>query len=582
MEETLDMATPSTQAGPQIEPLDGLSYVRGSTEIALSDATVSRFLLVTVARFPDRPAVVFREQNIRWTWRDFANEVDVLASGLLQLGVEAGDRVGIWSPNRAEWLLTQFATARIGAILVNINPAYRLAELEYALNKVGCKALIAAEQFKSSKYLEMLQALAPELETAEPGSLNATRFPDLKAVIRMGDGATPGMLRFPDVMSRGRDRLDTKQLDTLESKLSAFDPINIQFTSGTTGNPKGATLTHHNVLNNGRYIAHSMLLTEQDSLCIPVPLYHCFGMVLAVLACVSAGATMVFPGEAFDPAATLTAVDQERCTALHGVPTMFIAELDLPDFDKFDLSRLRTGIMAGSPCPIETMKRVVAKMNLHEITIAYGMTETSPVSFQSSTTDPLDKRTTTVGQIQPHLEVKLVNPLGEIVPVGETGELCTRGYSVMKGYWGDEAKTREAIIDGWMHTGDLATLDAQGYCNIVGRLKDMLIRGGENIYPREIEEFLFRHPKIQSAQVFGVPDSKYGEEVCAWIVLRQGEYATPEDIREFCQGQIAHYKIPRHIRFVDELPMTVTGKIQKFIMRAKMIDELKLSEVKTA
>jgi fatty-acyl-CoA synthase len=582
MEETFDMATSSTQPGPQIEPLDGLSYVRGSTEIPLSDATVSRFLLSTAAQFPDRPAVIFREQNIRWTWREFANEVDVLASGLLQLGVDAGDRVGIWSPNRVEWLLTQFATARIGAILVNINPAYRLAELEYALNKVGCKALIAAERFKSSKYLEMLETLAPELQTAAPGSLNAARFPDLKAVIRMGDGTTPGMLRFPDVMGLGRDRLDTAQLDALEAKLSAVDPINIQFTSGTTGSPKGATLTHHNVLNNGRYIAHSMLLTEQDSLCIPVPLYHCFGMVLAVLACVSAGATMVFPGEAFDPAATLAAVDEERCTALHGVPTMFIAELDLPDFNKYDLSRLRTGIMAGSPCPIETMKRVVAQMNLREITIAYGMTETSPVSFQSSTTDPLDKRTTTVGQIQPHLEVKLVDPVGAIVPVGETGELCTRGYSVMKGYWGDEAKTREAIIDGWMHTGDLATLDAEGYCNIVGRLKDTLIRGGENIYPREIEEFLFRHPKIQSAQVFGVPDEKYGEEVCAWIVLRQGEHATPEEIRDFCQGQIAHYKIPRHIRFVDELPMTVTGKIQKFIMRAKMIDELKLSEAKTA
>jgi fatty-acyl-CoA synthase len=576
------MATPSTQSGPQIEPLDNLSYVRGSTNIPLSDATVSRFLLSTVEQFPERPAVIFREQNVRWTWREFADEIDVLASGLLSLGVDAGDRVGIWSPNRAEWLLTQFATARIGAILVNINPAYRLAELEYALNKVGCKALIAAEQFKSSKYLEMLQALAPELATAEPGALNAARFPDLKAVIRMGEGTTPGMLRFPDLMSRGREHLDTARLAALESTLNTHDSINIQFTSGTTGNPKGATLTHHNVLNNGRYIAHCMLLTEQDSLCIPVPLYHCFGMVLAVLACVSAGTTMVFPGEAFDPAATLAAVDEERCTALHGVPTMFIAELDLPDFAKYDLSRLRTGIMAGSPCPIETMKRVVAKMNLREITIAYGMTETSPVSFQSSTTDPLDKRTTTVGQIQPHLEVKLVDPLGEIVPVGETGELCTRGYSVMKGYWGDEAKTREAIVDGWMHTGDLATLDEQGYCNIVGRLKDMLIRGGENIYPREIEEFLFRHPQIQSVQVFGVPDDKYGEEVCAWIVLRQGERATPEDIRAFCQGQIAHYKIPRHIRFVDDLPMTVTGKVQKFIMRAKMIDELKLSESKTA
>jgi fatty-acyl-CoA synthase len=576
------MALQPTHADAQIEPRDGLSYVRGSTDIPLSNATVSRFLLDTVAKYPDRPAVTFREQNVRWTWRQFADEVDVLASGLLALGVETGDRVGIWSPNRAEWLLTQFATARIGAILVNINPAYRLAELEYALNKVGCKALIAAEQFKTSKYLEMLQSLAPELADAAPNALRAAKLPDLRAVIRMGDAKTPGMLNFGDVMARGRETLDTATLEALEAKLGARDPINIQFTSGTTGNPKGATLTHHNVVNNARYIAMAMRLSENDSLCIPVPLYHCFGMVLAVLACVSTGCTMVFPGEAFDPAATLAAVAEERCTALHGVPTMFIAELDHPDFAKYDLSRLRTGIMAGSPCPIETMKRVVSKMNLREITIAYGMTETSPVSFQSSTTDPLDKRTTTVGRIQPHLEVKIIDPVGNVVPVGETGELCTRGYSVMKGYWDDDEKTREAIVDEWMHTGDLATIDAEGYCNIVGRLKDMLIRGGENVYPREIEEFLFRHPKIQSVQVFGVPDQKYGEEVCAWVVLRPGEQATAEEIREFCQGQIAHYKIPRYIRFVDELPMTVTGKAQKFVMRARMIEELKVSEARTA
>ncbi|AQG99952.1 AMP-binding protein [Burkholderia sp. KK1] len=576
------MAIEPTQAGAQIEPRDGISYVRGATDIPLSDATVARFLLETAGRLPDRPAVVFREQNIRWTWREFANEVDVLASGLLALGIQAGDRVGIWSPNRIEWLLTQFATARMGAVMVNINPAYRLAELEYALNKVGCKAIIAAEQFKTSKYLEMLQALAPELAGAEPNALHAAKLPELRAVIRMGDGKTPGMLNFDEVMHTGRAQADKAKLDALEAKFAPDDAINIQFTSGTTGNPKGATLTHRNIVNNARYIAMAMRLTEQDSLCIPVPLYHCFGMVLAVLACVSTGCAMVFPGEAFDPGATLAAVHEERCTALHGVPTMFIAELDHPDFAKYDLSRLRTGIMAGSPCPIETMKRVVSTMHLSEITIAYGMTETSPVSFQSSTTDPLDKRTTTVGRIQPHLEVKIVDPLGKIVPVGETGELCTRGYSVMKGYWDDEAKTREAIVDGWMHTGDLATLDAEGYCNIVGRLKDMLIRGGENIYPREIEEFLFRHPKVQSVQVFGVPDQKYGEEVCAWIVVRPGEQASEEEIREFCQGQIAHYKIPRYIRFVDELPMTVTGKAQKFVMRARMIDELKLAEAKTA
>ncbi|MDN7874747.1 AMP-binding protein [Burkholderia aenigmatica] len=563
-------------------PLDGLSIVRGRTDVPLSDATVATLLHDTASRFPARPAVVFREQGIRWDWRTLAHEIDVLAAGLVALGIEPGDRVGIWSPNRVEWLLTQFATARIGAILVNINPAYRLAELDYALNKAGCRALIAAEQFKSSKYLEMLQALAPELAHCAPGELHAARLPALRIVIRMGDGRTPGMLCYPDVVARGRDTLDVARLDAIGATLAAADPINIQFTSGTTGSPKGATLTHRNVVNNARFIAMAMRFSEQDTLCIPVPLYHCFGMVLAVLACVSTGAAMVFPGEAFDPVATLAAVADERCTALHGVPTMFIAELDHPEFARFDLSTLRTGIMAGSPCPIETMKRVVSQMHLSEITIAYGMTETSPVSFQSSTDDPLEKRTTTVGRVQPHLEVKIVDPDGRIVPVGATGELCTKGYSVMLGYWDDEAKTQETIVDGWMHTGDLATLDADGYCNIVGRLKDMVIRGGENIYPREIEEFLFRHPKIQSVQVFGVPDAKYGEELCAWIVLRADEQMSEDDVRGFCHGQIAHYKIPRYIRFVDELPMTVTGKVQKFVMRQQMIDAWGLKAADTA
>ncbi|MBU9342349.1 AMP-binding protein [Burkholderia multivorans] len=565
-----------------IAPENGLSYVRGATDVPLSEATIGRFLRDTAERFPERPAVVFREQQVRWTWREFAAEIDVLAAGLAALGIRKGDRVGIWSPNRSEWLLTQFATARIGAILVNINPAYRLAELEYALNKVGCTAVIAAERFKSSAYVEMLQTIAPELANAAPGELRAARVPSLRTMVSMGDVAPPGMFRFADVVARGRASVDSAALDALGATLAATDPINIQFTSGTTGSPKGATLTHRNVVNNARFIARAMRFSEQDALCIPVPLYHCFGMVLAVLACVSTGAAMVFPGEAFDPVATLAAVAEERCTALHGVPTMFIAELDHPEFAKFDLSTLRTGIMAGSPCPIETMKRVVSQMHLSEITIAYGMTETSPVSFQSSTDDPLEKRTTTVGRVQPHLEVKIVDPSGEIVPIGVTGELCTKGYSVMLGYWDDDAKTREVLIDGWMHTGDLATLDAEGYCNIVGRLKDMVIRGGENVYPREIEEFLFRHPKIQSAQVFGVPDPKYGEELCAWIVLRADEQMTEDDVRAFCQGQIAHYKIPRYIRFVDELPMTVTGKVQKFVMRERMIDELKLDVQKTA
>jgi len=569
------MATQPPEEGALIAPINGLSYVRGSTDVPLSEATIGQLLCDTASRFPDRPAVVFREQDIRWTWREFADEVDVLAAGLASLGIVRGDRVGIWSPNRVEWLLTQFATARIGAILVNVNPAYRLAELEYALNKSACCALVTAQSFKTSQYVEMLQTLAPELAQCEPGQLRAARLPHLRTVVRMCDTITPGMMTFSDLVEAGRVAIDATNLDAIGASLSCTDPINIQFTSGTTGNPKGATLTHRNVVNNARYIAMAMRFTEADALCIPVPLYHCFGMVLSVLASVSTGAKMVFPGEAFDPAASLAAVASERCTALHGVPTMFIAELDHSDFASFDLSTLRTGIMAGSPCPIETMKRVVSRMHQSEITIAYGMTETSPVSFQSSTTDPLDKRTSTVGRIQPHLEAKVVDALGNTVPTGETGELWTRGYSVMQGYWDDEVRTRESIVDGWMRTGDLATIDAEGYCNIVGRLKDMLIRGGENIYPREVEEFLFRHPKIQSVQVFGVPDDKYGEEVCAWIIVRAGEQLTEDEVKEYCRGQIAHYKVPRYVRFVEEMPMTVTGKVQKFVMRERMIDELR-------
>ncbi|MDE2288379.1 MAG: AMP-binding protein [Burkholderiales bacterium] len=569
------------QVNAGLAPRDGLSYVKGDTAVPLSEATIPQLLAHSVQRYPERPAVVFREQQIRWNWREFSRAVDALALGLHRLGLRKGDRLGIWSPNRVEWLVTQFATARLGIILVNINPAYRLAELEYALNKVGCKAIIAAESFKTSQYLAMLQTLAPELAQCEAGQLHAQKLPDLRIVIRMGAARTPGMFNYDDIVA-GTANAAVDELDAITATLDAHEAVNIQFTSGTTGNPKGATLTHHNIVNNGRFIAMAMRFSEQDSLCIPVPLYHCFGMVLAVLACVSTGANMVFPGEAFDPAATMRAVAQERCSALHGVPTMFIAQLDHPDFPKYDFSSLRTGIMAGSPCPIETMKRVISQMHMSEVTIAYGMTETSPVSFQSSTDDPLEKRVTTVGRVQPHLEVKLVDASGAIVPVGEKGELCTRGYSVMLGYWGDEAKTREAIRDGWMHTGDLATLDEAGYCNIVGRVKDMLIRGGENIYPREIEEFLFRHPKIQAVQVFGVPDAKYGEEVCAWVVLKPGQSATEDEIRAFCQDQIAHYKIPRYIRFVNEMPMTVTGKVQKFIMRASMVDELGLTESKTA
>lgn len=554
------------------------SLVTGATDIPLSDDTIPALLARAVEANPEGDAVAFREQGIRWTWRQFADQVDRLATGLLAHGIARGDRVGIWSPNRAEWLVTQFATARIGAILVNINPAYRQAELEYALNKAGVKMLITAANFKSSDYLRMLLALAPELAQCAPGLLRAARLQHLRFVVRMGTERTDGMLSYNDLLKIA----SPADLDAISRQLDAHDPINIQFTSGTTGNPKGATLTHHNVVNNGRFVAMAMKLGASDRLCIPVPLYHCFGMVLSVLACVSVGACMIFPGEAFDPLATMRAVSEERCTALHGVPTMFIAQLDHPDFGKFDFSTLRTGIMAGAPCPIEVMKRVVTDMHMAEVTIAYGMTETSPVSFQSATDDPLDKRVATVGRVQPHLECKIVDATGEIVSRGETGELCTRGYSVMLGYWDDDARTREAIRDGWMHTGDLATLDNEGYCNIVGRVKDMLIRGGENIYPREIEEFLFRHPKVQAIQVFGVPDSKYGEEVCAWIVLKPGQHATEGEIRDFCRDQIAHYKVPRYIRFVEEMPMTVTGKVQKFVMRDTMIHDLGLSPAETA
>ncbi|MCU0965584.1 MAG: AMP-binding protein [Burkholderiaceae bacterium] len=571
------------EGGCGIAPVAGGSQVRGDMHAALSEQTLPALLADTVARWGERPAVLFREQGIRWSWREFAAVVDELAAGFLSLGLERGDRLGIWSPNRAEWLVTQFATARLGVILVNINPAYRLSELEYALNVSGCRAIVTAERLKTSMYLQMLQTLAPELAHSEPGALKAARLPALQWVIRMGADATPGMLNYDALLERGRASLQRQQLDAISAGLSCFDAINIQFTSGTTGNPKGATLTHHNVLNNARFIAQCMRFSEADSLCIPVPLYHCFGMVLAVLACVSSGARMIFPGESFEPLATLQAVAEERCTALHGVPTMFIAELDHPRFAEFDLSSLRTGIMAGSPCPIETMKRVVAMMHMREVTIAYGMTETSPVSFQSSTTDPLDRRVSTVGRIQPRLEAKVVDPAtGQVVPVGEKGELLVRGYSVMQGYWGDAARTAESIRDGWMHTGDLATIDAEGYCNIVGRAKDMLIRGGENVYPREVEEFLFRHPKVQSVQVFGVPDPKYVEEVCAWITLKPGETCTEAEIRDFCREQIAHYKVPRYIRFVDEMPMTITGKVQKFVMRDKMIEELGLQVAKTA
>ena len=555
---------------------------RGAHDVPLIEQTIGDFFDAMADRFPDNEALVSCHQGIRYTYRELRRESSRLASALLNLGLQKGDRVGIWSHNNAQWLLTQLATAKAGIVLVNINPAYRIAELEYALNKVGCKALISMTTFKTSDYLEMIRAVAPEIATSEPGKLQAARAPELKTVIQLGDDNVPGMLRFADLMASGKP--DDERLLQIAPTLKATDPINIQFTSGTTGFPKGATLTHRNVLNNGFFIGEAMRLTDKDRLCIPVPLYHCFGMVLGNLACLTHGATIVYPNDAFDPLLVLQAVQQERCTGLHGVPTMFIAELDHPRFKEFDLSTLRTGIMAGSPCPIEVMKRVVADMHMSEVTIAYGMTETSPVSCQSTTDTPLEMRVSTVGKTQPHLEVKIADPeTGAPLPIGATGELCTRGYSVMHGYWGDPEKTAEAIdAEGWMHTGDLAVMDAEGYVNIAGRIKDMVIRGGENIYPREIEEFLYRHPGVQDVQVVGVPDKKYGEELCAWIIRRPGSNVTDEEIREFCKGQIAHYKVPRYIRFVDAFPMTVTGKVQKFRMREVMKDELKLDEDKTA
>ena len=558
------------------------SYVHGAVTTGLLGQTVGESLDRTLARVPDRPALIVPSRDVRWSYAELAARADDFAAGLLALGLEPGDRVGIWSPNNPEWVVAQFATAKAGLILVNINPAYRLAELEYALNKVECRALITATSFKSSDYIGMLNALAPELAAAAPGGLAAARLPALGQVIQIGGPAAPGCLAFEQV-ARAAGPADRARLAAIGAGLQFDDPINIQFTSGTTGAPKGATLTHHNIVNNGYFIGAAMRLTEQDRLCIPVPLYHCFGMVLGNLACTTHGAAMVYPGEGFDPLATLRTVAEERCTALHGVPTMFIAELDHPEFRSFDLSSLRTGIMAGSPCPIEVMRRAVAEMHLSEITIAYGMTETSPVSFQTTTDDPLERRVSTVGRIHPHLEVKIVDAEGRVVPRGAPGELCTRGYSVMQGYWNDPERTAEAIDAArWMHTGDLAVIDSEGYCNIVGRIKDMIIRGGENVYPREIEEFLYRHPAIQDVQVFGVPDARYGEEIAAWIRIRPGAALTAAEVAAFCAGQIAHYKVPRHIRFVDEFPMTVTGKVQKFLMREKMAGELGVREATTA
>ena len=562
------------------------SYSRGQTDKPLIEQTIGDYFDAIVARHPGAEALVSLHQGRRYTYRQLQAEVNRLASALLGAGLATGDRVAIWSHNNAEWVLMQLATARLGLILVNINPAYRVAELEYALNKVGCKALVSMARFKTSDYLAMIRELAPELATAAPGALHCARLPGLRTVVwidEQGAGAEEaGMLRFSALLARGL--ADDARVRQAAAGVRPEQAINIQFTSGTTGFPKGAPLTHRNNRNNGLFVGEAMKLTDRDRLCIPVPLYHCFGMVLGNLASLTHGACIVYPSSGFEPLAVLQAVQDERCTVLHGVPTMFIAELDHPRFGEFDLSTLRTGIMAGSPCPVEVMKRVVGDMHMSEVTIDYGMTETRPVSCQSGTDTPLAMRVSTVGTVRDHLEEQIGDPeTGAVTARYPPGELCTRGYSVMQGYWGDEVQTREAIdAYGWMHTGDLATMNEEGYVNIVGRIKDMVIRGGENIYPREIEEFLYRHPAVQDVQVVGVPDAKYGEELCAWIVVKPGQSLTEEGVRKFCEGQIAYHKVPRHIRCVEECTMTITGEIPTFKIRDLMKQELGLQEAKTA
>ena len=559
-----------------------ISWVRGADEPPLLEETIGQALDRAARQWGDELALVSVHQDVRWTYADLARKAEDLAAGLLALGLQTGDRVGIWSPNCAEWALTQFAAAKAGLVLVTINPAYRLAEVEYTLNKVGMKALVAAERFKTSEYAAMIETLAPEITVSLAGDLAAARLPSLRAVIQIGGDARPGWLAFEDVAAPA-DPQARDHVAQIGASLSALDPINIQFTSGTTGSPKGATLSHRNILNNGFFVGRAIGLKAGDRLCIPVPLYHCFGMVMGSLGCLTHGATMVYPSEAFDPLAVLKAVAAERCTGLYGVPTMFIGILGHADLAKYDVSSLRTGCMAGSPCPVEVMKQVIDRLGMKDVTIAYGMTETSPVSFQTGLDDSLERRVSTIGRVQPHLEVKIVNEAGAVTPRGAPGEICTRGYSVMLGYWDDPEKTAEAVdAEGWMHTGDIGVIDEEGYGNVVGRIKDMVIRGGENLYPREIEEFLYRHPKIADVQVVGVPDERFGEELCAWIRLHPGHVADEAEIRAFCQGQIAHYKIPRYVRFVDDFPMTVTGKVQKFLIRQAMVEELGLVAAKTA
>jgi fatty-acyl-CoA synthase len=558
------MSLPSYTCGPQTKPLLPM--------------TIGAAFDRAVERFSDREALVVRHQNLRYTWAQLADEVDRCARGLLALGLKPGERVGIWSPNNAQWCITQFATAKVGVVLVNINPAYRLNELEYALKQSGCRWLICADAFKTSDYHAMLHELLPELERSAIGACRATCCRSYVASSACATNRWTACLLWKGLMDMA-ENVGPEQLRQCGEQLQFDDPINIQYTSGTTGFPKGATLSHYNILNNGYMVGESLKLSEHDRLVIPVPLYHCFGMVMGNLGCVTHGTTMIYPSAAFEPLAALQAAAEEKATGMYGVPTMFIAMLDHPERQSLDLSNLRTGIMAGSTCPIEVMKRVIDDMHLAEMQIAYGMTETSPVSTQTGPDDDLERRVTSVGRTQPHLESKVVDEHNRIVPRGQIGELCTRGYSVMLGYWNNPEATAGAI-DGarWMHTGDLATMDEEGYIKIVGRNKDMIIRGGENVYPREVEEFLFTHAAVADVQVIGVPDKTYGEEIVAWVKLHPGHSATADDLREFCKGRIAHFKTPRHIKFVDEFPMTISGKVQKFKMREVSVAELGIAE----
>ncbi|MGB5499249.1 MAG: AMP-binding protein [Maribacter sp.] len=562
------MAATSYTCGISLEPLLGITVGDKFDEI--------------VNQFPDNEALIVHHQNVKFTYIELQEQVNICAKALLTTGINKGDRVGIWSSNRYEWTVLQFATAKVGAILVNINPAYRIHELEYALNQSGCSMLVIADKFKTSDYQKMLLELAPELAYAEIGQLHATILPELTTVVSLSKTPPRGMLAWSAFLNKS-EACSTAKLEERQRELSFDDPINIQYTSGTTGFPKGATLSHHNILNNAYFVAKTLEYTDKDRVIIPVPMYHCFGMVLGNMGCMTQGATMIYPSEGFKPLAVLQAVEREKATALYGVPTMFIAELEHPEFNNFDLSSLRTGIMAGAPCPVEVMKKVHSLMHMKDVQVAYGMTEISPVCTQTKIGTPLIKQVSTVGKVHPHLEIKIIDEeTGQVVPLGVSGELCVRGYSVMLGYWKNEEKTKKAIDSArWIHTEDLATMDEEGYVNIVGRIKDMIIRGGENIYPKEIEEFFYTHPKISDVKVIGVPDAKYGEAVMAWVLLKEGEKATAEELTEYCKGNIAHFKVPKYFKFTASFPMTVTGKIRKIEMRQISIKELNLDTVNT-